>query len=733
MSREERAFRPGRRHFLKSQAGILALVAGGAVVVPASAAQDRPVHAWVRFDQGRLTVLVPSMEMGQGITTALALILAEELDADWESIDVDFVTHDAGTYGNPRMGGMLYTAGSTSVEGYFDVLRKAGAAVRRQLLHAAAQIWGVPVATLRTEAGAVVDPASGQRMGYGEIAAAGAWVAGVPPIRDADLKPAAGYRLIGKVDTRLDVADKTRGKILYGIDVRVPGMLYAAVLRAPVEQERVARLDDTAARAVAGVKAIVTLEDAVAVVATHWEAALAAKSLLRVEWTQTSPFRQSDSGKELVESMAWAADPGRAGVAWVAKGDAPGRLGGEGRVVQASYSTDYLYHAQMEPLAAVASVDADGRGAQVWVGTQSQSMTLQAAAATLGVAPERIRLHALQMGGGFGRRTMFARELLRDALLLSRETGRPVKVIWTREDDVKGGWFRPATAHHLKAVVHGGALQAWHHRVAGPSTVGFYSPEGLARAGNKDQLVMAGADGAPYAIPNYLSEHVITPRRARISAWRGIGRGHNCFASEAFLDEVAEAVGIDAVEFRRQLLKNAPRASRALEAVIAMSDYGRAPAGRAHGLALVPEKNSMAAAVAEVSVDGKTGVISVHRFWIAVDVGLAIQPANVVAQVEGAVLFGISALLGERIVIREGAVQQSNFHDYRVLRMNNAPRVQVRIMPSSEAPSGVGELGVPVTGAAVANAFHALTHKRLRHMPFDPERVLSVLERSGAA
>ncbi|MDB5955222.1 molybdopterin cofactor-binding domain-containing protein [Ramlibacter sp.] len=722
-----------RRGFLGGSGALsLAVLAGGALVFESGASAQSgaaPANVWVSINgDDSVTIRLAAMEMGQGVMTALPLILAEELDADWSKVRVEAVTHDPATYGNSKLGGALYTAGSTSVEAYYDILRKAGATMRRALIYTAARHWSVPPATLVSEPGAIVDRANGRRLRFGQVVALGLPLTAVPAVTEADLKPASAYRLIGRDVPRLELPAKTRGATLYGIDVRVPGMVYACVARAPVEGETVVSVDDARARALPGVLAVVRLPGAVAVVAERWDTALAARAVLAVEWTTSSPFRSADSTVDLAHDVAVAADPAQRGVPWFPRGDAPGELARAATVVEASYATEHVYHAQMEPLAAVAAVDADGKGAEIWLGTQAQTSSLAIATELLETTPERIRFHALQMGGGFGRRTTFARELLRDALLLSRQLGRPVKLIWTREDDIKNGWFRPATAHRLRAALDvDGRVIAWHHRVASPSIVGYDTPQMLAKMGNRDPLVMAGADGSPYTVPHFLAEHLLTPRRARVAAWRGIGRGHNSFASECFVDELAAAAKLDPVSFRRRMLAGHPRAGAVLDKVLAMSNFGAAPAGRAHGLALAPLKNSMAAGVAEISVDRASGVIRVHRFWAAVDVGPVIQPRNLAAQVEGGIVFGLSGLLKERITIRQGEVQQNNFHDYPLLRASEVPDIQVAMLASDGPPSGAGELGVPMTGAAVANAFHALTGVRLRQMPFDPARVKSAL------
>jgi isoquinoline 1-oxidoreductase subunit beta len=722
-----------RRGFLAgSGAAALAILADGSVAICQEAppqAGSVAITAWVRIAaDDTVTIKVPAAEMGQGVMTALPLILAEELDADWSKVRVETVTQDAKTFGNPKLGGRLYTAGSTSVEAYFDVLRKSGAAVRRVLIYTAARHWSVAPADLMSEPGAIVERTSGRKLRFGQIAALPVLITDVPVITDADLKPRIAYRLIGTDIPRLDVPAKTRGAESYSIDVRIPDMVHAAILRAPVEGEVPISVADERAKALSGVLAIVRLPDAVAIVAQRWDTALAARELLDVEWTRKSPFRSADSSADLAHNVEAAMDMARRGVTWVERGDAVLELPTGGNLVEAVYSTEHVYHAQLEPLAAVAEVDADGKGAEVWIGTQSQSVALGVATQVLDTTPDRIRFHVMQMGGAFGRRTVFARELLRDVLLISREVRRPVKLMWTREDDLKQGWFRPATAHKLRASLDGdGRVVAWQHRVACPSLLGFESPEALARAGGKDNLIMAGTEVAPYAITNVLAEHVVTPRRARIAAWRGIGHGHNRFATESFIDELAVTAKSDPVSFRRQLLGENRRAQALLDKIMMMSDFGAAPEGRAHGLSLAPLKNSLAVGVAEIALDRATGVIRVHRFWAAIDVGLPVQPRNLIAQVEGGIIFGLSALLKERITIRQGEVQQSNFYDYSLLRASEVPEIHVEIIKSDAPPSGAGELGVPMTGAAVANAFYALTGMRLRHMPFDPARVKAVL------
>lgn len=726
-----------RRGFLGS-AGALSftVLASGAVKVLQDEAQAQDagsvsVNAWVRIARNdEVTIRFASGEMGQGVMTSLPMILAEELDADWSKVRVEQI--DQGServYGNPTTGGILFTAGSSSIEGYFNIMRRAGAGARRILVHSAAAAWSVPVGEVSTEPGAVLHRSSGRRLGFGEVVALPRIVTEVPEITDADLKPRSAYRLIGTNPGRRDIPGKTRGETVYSIDVRVPGMVYAALLFAPVEGETPARIADAEAKAVAGVIDVVPLRNAVAVVAERWETATRARDLLKVEWTTTSPFRSANSETDLAATVKAAADLGRPTTAWETRGNAIAALAQpRRRVIEAEYSTEHTYHGQMEPLAAVASVDADGKGAEVWLGTQSQTLSIAAAAQTLQTTPDRIRFHAMQMGGGFGRRTFFAREVLSDALILSRQVKRPVKLMWTREDDVKNGWFRPATAHKFQATLNGsGQVTAFRHRVASPSILAFAAPQRWERANNRDILVMEGTESTDYDIPDFLAEHVILDRRARVSAWRGIGWGPNCFARECFIDELAQAAKASPVAFRRRLLAKSPRGRAVLDAVVAMSNFGKPPRGRAHGFSFAGYKTTLGAGVAELSLDRQSGQIRVHRFWAAVDPGIAIHPKNLEAQTEGGIIFGLSGLLKERISIAQGEVEQNNFYDYDLLRINEIPEIQVRIVESGAAPSGAGEIGVPMTGAAVANAVFALTGKRLRNMPFTPERVKALL------
>lgn len=721
---------PTRRRFLAGVGGLtVTVLSGGGVSILRSARAEAPsqdgvsVDAWVTIlPDDRVVIRFGAAEMGQGVSTSLPMIVAEELDADWDLVTVEQVSQDPERlYGNPAFGGTMFSAGSTSVEGYFTALRIAGATARRVLIQTAAASWGVPADEVSTEPGLVLHAASDRRFRFGEVVALEDLRTEVLEVFEEDLKSRAAWRLLGTDVERRDIPGKTRGKALYSIDVRVEGMTYATQLLAPVEGETPTVESDAEALAVPGVITVVPLAHSVGVIAETFEAALAGRDRLRVVWSSESAFRAADSGNELTELAQAVDDPAAAPVVWEARGDTVSNLHADGRrVITAHYTTEHVYHAQMEPLNAVASVDPDGKGADVWLGSQSQSISLAVASHVLETTPDRIRYHATQMGGAFGRRTVFARDLLRDALLLSRSAGRPVKLIWTREDDVKNGWLRPATVHRLDAVMdETGRLETLRHRVASPSIMQFAFPTRWDPETSRDLLVMEGTESRDYAIPNLLAEHVLVERRSRVSAWRGIGWAPNCFARECFLDELADAAGSDPLSFRRDLLRDNPRALAVLDRVVAMSGFGSAPEGRAHGLAFAGYKATLGAGVAEVSViDGR---IRVHRFWAAVDPGIAVHPLSFVGQVEGGIIFGLSSLLGERSTFRDGMIEQNNFYDYEVMRMDAVPEIMVELVESGEPPSGGGEIGVPMTGGAVANALRSLTGIQPRRIPFDRE------------
>jgi len=732
------ALTTSRRGFLKGGAGLAFMIGAGGLV--AACAEDGgdatsgtgvTPNIWLRIGaDGIVTIQYPATEMGQGTMTALPAVLAEELDADWSKVDVETVrVHDT-AYGNPIFGSMLYTAGSATFEGYFDIMRRAGAQARKLLIETAAAHWSVAADRLDTEPGVVVDRDGGRRLAYGDIAAMATPPATLPEVDESDFRPRAAYRLLGRDLPRLDIPAKVDGSAQYGMDVRVPGMVHAAVLHAPVEGERPLEVNDSAARAIPGVDDVIPLETAVAVIGDRVDAVMAGKAALEVRWSDDSPFRSANSEATLERYRAAADDLSQPGTPWRQEGDAPAAIAGAARVLEAGFLSDYTYHAQMEPLAAVAHVTGDGKSAEIWVGTQTQSLTILGAAQALGTTPDRITLHPLYMGGGFGRRSRLRLQIVDDALFVSRATGKPVKVIWSREDDVKRGAFRPAAAQHLRAGLdENGAIVGWHHRVATPSVIAFMNPLRWDQAGGQDIVSMLGAESANYSLPAFLAEHVVTGREARICAWRGVATSYTKFAAESFIDEVAAATERDPLDLRLELCRNHPRAQAVLRRAAEMAGWPRQPGGNsALGIGLASYKDgSVSAGIAEIALDRDSGEIRVSRVWMAAEAGFIAAPANATAQIEGNIVWGISSSLKERITVTDGQVDQNNFYDYEVLRMAEMPEIEIDLLPSDHPPSGIGELGLATMPPAIANAFAALTGKRLRHMAFTPERVRDAL------
>ncbi|QPH54654.1 xanthine dehydrogenase family protein molybdopterin-binding subunit [Pontivivens ytuae] len=711
-----------RRAFLASSGAlVLAIAADGSV--SAVRAQEADAAAWVRIEpDGTTRILFPSTEMGQGSSTALPMILAEEMDADWDAVVIEQLDEDDRRFGNPAFGGVLYTAGSSGVYGYYDTLRQAGANARAVLIGRAAERLGVDVAELSTEPGVVVHAASGQSLTYGELAEGG----GLDRAEAAPFKDPAEFRLIGSDTPRRDIPAKSTGTETYAIDVRLPDMLHAMVRRAPVEGETVAALDSSAAEAHPGVVQVVTLPDGIAVVAETIWAAMAARDLLDITWTEDAPARAWDDESTLADYAAAAEDLSAEAATWRAEGDAATAIADAPRTVTATYLSDYAYHAQIEPMAVVARVDADG--AELWAGTQTQSWTTDTVREVLDLPPERMRIHMMTMGGSFGRRTERMQDYVRDALLCAQATGRPVKVTWTREDDVKHGGFRPAAAQHLQAgLTEEGEVQGWRHRVGTPSVIAYFNAGRWAQVEPQDVISMLGSEARFYAMPDMAAEHVMTERRARVLPWRGIGAAYTAFAAESFIDELAQEAGQDPFTFRRAMVGDDARSLALLDRVQEMSDWDRSRADTALGLSFAGYGDTRVAGVAEVSVDPESGRIAVPRIWAAVDAGQIVSPDNAVNQIEGGIVFGVSSALLERITIRGGEVQQENFYDYDVLRHDALPQIEVHLTESDAPPSAVGEAGTPMVSAAIANGVYALTGTRLRHMPFTPDRVLAAM------
>jgi isoquinoline 1-oxidoreductase beta subunit len=570
-------------------------------------------------------------------------------------------------------------------------------------------------------------------MSYGEIAAFAKAPAEPPKIDPAkDLKPADRYRILGKSVPRVDVPAKSNGTAKYGIDVRVPGMAYATLVRAPVRGGAPTGSNADAVKKLPGVIGVVTLPHGVAVVGHTFNEVRKARGQLKVSWSD-APGAKTNTDKDLEWYLADSRDLKRIGVEWKARGDAAAAISGAARVVSREYLCDHVYHAQMEPMNSTASVYGDR--AEIWVGTQAPTRTQLDVAKALGISPDRVQIHQHLLGGGFGRRATVEASV--DAALIAKAVGRPVKLLLSREDDLWAGTFRPMTAQRIDAGLDkDGRIVGWRHRVVGEPVGDFvYQPGYIKAAKDRDVIFMSGAE-LPYynKVEHWRSEHVVEPERTRVAAWRGIGSGYTKFAIESMLDELAHERKVDPLAFRLSLTDD-PRARRVLQKAAEMSGWGKPrPSGTALGLAFAeygifaPKIGSLVAAVAEISVDRRTGRIRVHNYWAAADAGLAVNPGAFAAQVESAIVWGLSAALKERVTMVNGVVQQSNFRDYEILRMAEVPNIQVEVLSTGPSPTMVGELGVPSCAPAIANAFHVLTGKRLRHVPFTPQRVLAALK-----
>ena len=528
---------------------------------------------------------------------------------------------------------------------------------------------------------------------------------------------------------RVDLPGKVNGTAPYAIDVQVPGMLYGAVLRAPVEGAAPEKIDEAKARAVAGVIKVIRMPYGVGVVAeTPWAAFAAREALIHsTTWTKTGKAWGFDSEKGLEDFAAAARDPKAEAAEWSKSGDPRDALATAATTFEAEYRCDYAYHAQMEPLNAVAAVSPAGDSAEVWCGTQSQTTAQEASAKALGIAREKVKLNYLLMGGGFGRRGPRDSDFVVDAVLLAKDAGRPVKVMWTREDDVHNGRFRPLSAHYLRAGFDAsGKLAVYHHRLVGDRVTPFFDPVRYKLRGRKDFILMIGADFGSYEVPHQLVEQLYRDTGVRTAPLRGISWTANKFAVETFIDEIAVKRGTDPVAYRLELIKD-PRARRVVETVANMADWGKKRDGRGMGFAFLNYSDSLVAGAAEVSLERSTGKVAVHNFWCAIDCGIAVQPDNVAAQSESSIVYGLGLALMERITIKDGAVEQSNFYDYHIPRMSDVPSMHIEVISTDNPPTGVGQMATPLATPAIGNAIAQLTGARLRHAPFTPERIKKAL------
>jgi len=724
-----------RRGFVKGAAGMtFAFTLGGSLVgrmSEAFAAEGAKLNAWVTIGTDNVvTILCPAAEMGQGVLTSLPMILAEELDADWSKVKCDFAPANPKVYGNPHevLKGAQVTAGSVSVPGYFMPLRIAGAQARRVLIDAVAAEWKVPASELSTDKGFVVHRKSKRRMSYGDVAKFAKVPAEPPKIAEADLKKPSQFKLIGRKNIgRVDVPSKVNGAAKYGIDVQVPGMVYASVLESPMEGAKSEVLNMADVGKIKGVTRIIPLPFGVAVIGETVEATRAGRNALKVKWdTSGASAANTDSVKGKEDYARKGKDPNATAIAEYKVGDAAAALGSAAKTLEAAYWSEYCYHAQMEPMNAVAKVSEDGQSAEIWTGTQFGALAAVIISGILKTTPDKIKIHQQLLGGGYGRRLFQDAPI--QATILSNIVKKPVKLIYTREDDLAAARPRPMTHHVLKAGLDAkGNIAGWHHRLVSENVDAVAAPPRFKATGGKDYIGARGLDQAFYGIPNALGEYVREERGMRVHAWRGIGSGHNKFAAEAFLDEVANAAGKDPLALRLELTRNHPRANAVIKAAAEMSNFKRKRKDRGMGIAFSDYHGTFSAGVAEISVDKSTGKLKVHNYWVAVDPGLVIQPDHVHGQLESAVVYGLSAALLEELIIKDGAVQQSNFNDYPVLRMSDLPEIHTKIVASDNPPTGMGEIGVVAVAPAIANALFHLTGKRIRALPMSPDRVKKAL------
>jgi isoquinoline 1-oxidoreductase subunit beta len=687
----------------------------GAKLAQAQGTAFSPI-AWVSIGLDNVTTIYsPASEMGQGTMTAIPMVVAEEMELDWSKVRVQHAPPDARRFGNPRFGGGLTTGASRTVQGYYGHLRLAGLQGKLVMLQAGAKQLNVPVGELRAENSTVVHAASGRRITYGELARTATAPAELPKVDNAMLKKMADFKVIGKDVPRVDLAAKTSGTATYGIDVRLPGMLYATLLSAPVQGEKADKVDDAAAKAVPGVRAVVTIPTGVAVVADSFHTALKARALLKVDWSRTAKGRSYHSTAAMAEFVARAERLSEPGVTFHTQGNTAQELAAPGvRLFKATYTTDHVAQFTMEPMNTTARVDGDM--IELWTPSQTVGFVVGGVAAVGGFKPENIKVNITLLGGGYGRRV--EAEYAVDAAMIAKAVpGVAIQMIWTREDDFTRAKPRPATAQHLVAAVDAqGRIRGLQHRVVGERIYARLLPAAFNAAGQKDSPVMEFADGI-YDIPGHLVQQLIEDRGVACSFWRGVGAGYVKFASETLVDEIAAATNQDPLQMRLQLTNKSPRAQAVLREVATMSNWTQArTGGRALGLAFSDAWNTFCAMVVEVSIN--QGRPTVHNIWAAVDCGHAITPKNIETQIEGSAIYGLSAALSERLNYVNGEPQEKNLGGYQLLRANSTPVVKVKVMPTDNYPGGIGEVGLPPVAPALANAVAKLTGKRIRSLPF---------------
>jgi isoquinoline 1-oxidoreductase subunit beta len=685
----------------------LPLRAGNEPVQPPDVTEGKfAPNAFIRIDPaGKTTLVMPQVEMGQGIYTAVAMILAEELDADFSAVILEHAPANEKLYANPIFG-IQATGGSTSVRAFWKPLRAAGATARAMLIRAAAQQWQVEPATCSAANGEVIHAESGRKLGYGALAAAAN--AQTPPT-DVAVKDPKDFVLIGKPLKRFDTPDKVNGKTIYGIDAMLPGMKFATLAASPVFGGKIGKVDDAAARKIPGVRQIVVLDDLVAVIGDHMWAAKKGLEALKIDWDEGPNARVSS--KDVWQDLRAASE--KDGVVAKFVGDIAKGLAGGDRL-DAAYELPFLAHATMEPLNCTVHFRPDS--CEIWTGTQIMARVQSEAAKAAGLPIEKVIVNQHLIGGGFGRR--LEPDMVVAAVRIAKQVDGPVKVVWTREEDIQHDIYRPVYRDTIAATLSGGKIVGWKYRITGAAIIARWLPPAFQKGVDIDAV--DGAVDIPYDIPNlHVEYNRAEPPAVPTGFWRGVGPNNNVFAIECFMDELARKAGKDPVTFRRDMLGKNLRQLAALNLAVEKSNWGQPlPSRVGRGVCAQPSFGSFIATVVEAEVD-EQGEVHVRRITSAVDTGIAVNPDTIVAQIEGGLIFGLTAALYGEITIEKGRVQQSNFHDYRMLRIDQAPKIDIHLIKSGEAPGGIGETGVTAGPPALRNAIYAATGVALRRLPID--------------
>ena len=689
-----------RRFFLKKSALTFTGLIIGFTYESESSLAAKVVNAeefgiWIRIaPDGSTTLIVPSSEMGQGVNTSLSMILAEELEADWQSVKTETAPVNS-KYINPESNSGQMTAGSSSVKGFWNPLRKAGAAVRLMLQKAAAQKWEIPIEECVAKSGYIYRKNSSQKLSYGELAEAAGKI-DIPS--DPPLKNSKDYNLVGKSIKRIDIPSKTNGSAQFGIDVRLPEMMYATIRQSPVFGGEVLSYDEDAAKSIRGVKKVILIPNGIAVIADNtWRAKRGMEVLnLKFHGGKTIGLESQQVQKELLKALD---DEGKTKIE-------------ANQVLDLEYEVPFLAHAPLEPMNCTANVT--DNFCEVWVPTQSQGGCMDAAKEITELDEEQIQIHTTYLGGGFGRRG--ETDFVKQSLILAKALGKPIKVTWMREEDMQHDFYRPASMSRFQIGLNkDGFPISWNNQLASPSILKrFFAPMAWF---NIDPLSTEGADEIPYAIEDFNIDYSEVDSGVPVGFWHSVGSSFNAFFTESAIDEAAHLAQQDQFDYRMKLLSGKPRFQKVLEKVMRESKWGRIlPKGHGLGISIHKTRGSIAGAVIEVSTD-VNGMLNLNKAWIAIDCGKVINPNTVRAQMEGGFTFGLSATLGEEITLKDGRVEQSNFHDYSILRLKGSPEISVEIIESGNEIGGVGEVAVPLAAPALTNAIFSSSGRRIRSLP----------------